>query len=181
MLLHIFEGFLQARMRTHISQLAGAKIDAHSFESLGAGLLRRAAKDICTPGDFEPNETRSLDKSLQLCFQQSAGNSAGPEIYLPLGAFRYRFLHQNVADLQPAFRLENTRHFAQRHSFARRQVEYAVRNNHIRPAILNRQVFGVAQMEICIGYTGFRSCSPRFVEHRLSPHRSRCRQPAHRA
>ena len=36
---------------------------------------------------------------LELCFQQSAGNSAGPEIDALLGIFGDRFLDHDVGDL----------------------------------------------------------------------------------
>jgi hypothetical protein len=61
--------------------------------------LRRATKDIGLPSDFEIHKTGGYDRSLELCFQQSAGNSARPQIDLTFGTLRNCLLDQNIADL----------------------------------------------------------------------------------
>ncbi|MEE9285928.1 MAG: hypothetical protein V3V35_09410, partial [Dehalococcoidia bacterium] len=60
--------------------LAGPEGDADGLERRGAGLLRRAAEDVGLPGDLEALKPRSLDDCLELCFQQSAGDSTLPEV-----------------------------------------------------------------------------------------------------
>jgi hypothetical protein len=62
--------------------------------------LGRAAENVGSPGNFEIHKTGHDHGHLQLCFQQSAGNSAGPQIYLAFGALRHNLLHQDVAKLQ---------------------------------------------------------------------------------
>ena len=53
------------------------------------------------PGDFKSGETSGDDRRLELCLQQSAGNSTGPEVYLLLGVLRYSPVDQDVPDLKP--------------------------------------------------------------------------------
>jgi hypothetical protein len=43
-------------------------------------MLRCTRKYICPPGNFKIDKSGSRNRVLQLCFQQSAGNSTGPEI-----------------------------------------------------------------------------------------------------
>jgi hypothetical protein len=69
------------------ARLAGAEVNAHGAKVGSAASLRRAAKDIFTPGNLEVNKTSSQNRCLKLCFQQSTGNSTGPEVNVPFGAF----------------------------------------------------------------------------------------------
>jgi hypothetical protein len=82
-----------------IHRLAGAEVDAERPEVGCARRLRRATEDIRSPGDLKVDKTGGQDRGLELCFQQSAGNSASPKIDLAFGAIGHRFLHQDVANL----------------------------------------------------------------------------------
>jgi hypothetical protein len=88
----------------------GAEVDAQGAEVVGTGLLRRTTEDIRPPGDLEPHKTGGHDRRLKLCFQQSTGNSTGPQVYVAFGALRHGFLHQDVTDLEAAVGLEHTGH-----------------------------------------------------------------------
>ncbi len=59
-------------------RLARAVVDPDGAEGGGAGILGRAAEDFLPPGDLEALEAGSPDDGLELCFQQSAGDSASP-------------------------------------------------------------------------------------------------------
>jgi len=72
------------------------------------------AEHITAPGDCEIHKTGGFDRSFKLCFQQSTGNSTGPEVDLGFGILWHRCLHQNIANLQPASRFEHASHLAQR-------------------------------------------------------------------
>ncbi len=61
-------------------RLAGREVDAHRPELSRRRLLRRPREHIGAPCDLEIEEARFTDRLLELCFQQSAGNSTGPEI-----------------------------------------------------------------------------------------------------
>ena len=50
-----------------------------------ARLLRRSREHIRAPCDFEALEPGRFDRRLKLCLQQSAGDSALPEVDIALG------------------------------------------------------------------------------------------------
>ena len=82
------------------------------------------------PGDLEINETGGYDRSLKLCFQQSAGNSTRPQINLTFGTLWNCFLYQDIANLQAPARLEHPCHLPQcdsimagRHAVERRSPD----------------------------------------------------------
>ena len=54
-----------------------------------AGGLGGAVEYIRPPGDLEIGKTGGHDRSLELCFQQSAGNSTRPQFDIALGALRH--------------------------------------------------------------------------------------------
>ena len=58
-----------------------------------------AVVNISAPRDLEGDETCAYDSQLELSFQESTGNSTGPEVDLLTSAFWHRMLDQNVADL----------------------------------------------------------------------------------
>ncbi len=60
------------------SGLSGAEVDAYRTESLRAGLLRRISEYLSLPSDLEVQKAGFGDHGSKLCFQQSAGYSAGP-------------------------------------------------------------------------------------------------------
>jgi hypothetical protein len=118
--------------------LASAEVDALCPEFCGATGLRRATENVRLPGDLEVDESGGHDRGLQFCFQQSTGNSARPEIDLLLRVRWHRGTHQDIPDLQATVGFEHASHFLQGRQFVRQQVEDAVRDDHIGPAIRNR-------------------------------------------
>jgi len=87
-----------------IPRFTSPKVYAQCAKVGCAGRLGGAAEHVCSPGDLEIDKTGCYDRSLELCFQQSAGNSTCPQIDLAPGALRDWLLHQDVADLQPPLR-----------------------------------------------------------------------------
>jgi hypothetical protein len=71
----------------------------------GAARLHGATVDVSAPGDLNIDETRGYHCHFELSFQESTGNSTGPQIDLLPSAFGHRVLDQNVADLQSTTRL----------------------------------------------------------------------------
>jgi hypothetical protein len=55
--------------------------------------------DVCSGFDCEIHEPGRGDNQGYLSFQESTGNSTGPECYVLLRALRYGFLHENVTNL----------------------------------------------------------------------------------
>ena len=76
-----------------------AKVDTNGSELRGARLLRRTSEHIGPPGDFETGEPGGGDNRLELCFQQSTGNSTSPELDILFRILWHLFRHQNVAQL----------------------------------------------------------------------------------
>ena len=91
--------------------LAGPEVDAYRSKIGGTARLGGTAKDIGPPGDGKVHETGGHNRCFKLCFQQSTGNSTGPEVDPPFGALGHWPLHQDIADLQPSVRLEHPGHF----------------------------------------------------------------------
>jgi len=115
--------------------LARAEVNALCPEFRGTARLRRAIKDVRLPGDLEVNESRSHDRGLQFCFQQSTGNSARPQINLLFRVRWHRLLHQDIPDLETTRGFEHAGHLLQGREFVWQQVEDTVGDDHIGPAI----------------------------------------------
>jgi hypothetical protein len=58
--------------------LSCAEVHAERSERRGILVLRRAAEDIRSPRNLDLVETTFSEERDELCFQQSAGDSAGP-------------------------------------------------------------------------------------------------------
>ena len=116
-------------------RLARAEVDTLCPEFCGAPRLRSATEDVRLPGDLEVNETRRHDCGLQFCFQQSTGNSARPQIDLLFRVLWHRLLHQDIPDLEATAGFEHASHLLKGREFVRQQVEDAVGDDHIGPAI----------------------------------------------
>ena len=95
-----------------LQRLGGVEVDADRTERRRARLLRRSREDIGAPRDLEPGEPNRVDQPGQLCFQQSTGDSTGPEVDLLFRGLRDRLLDEDVADLQPSPRAQHSRHLA---------------------------------------------------------------------
>jgi len=112
-------------------RLPRSKVDPQRPELRRARRLGRIGVDIHARGDLEAHESGGDDRRLELCFQQSAGDSAFPQIDVALALVTDRLLHEDVADLEPPSRLEDTRHLLQRGELVRKEIENAVRDHHV--------------------------------------------------
>ncbi len=118
-----------------ICRLARVEVDALCPEFCRTARLRSATEDVRLPGDLEVNESRSHDRGLQFCFQQSTSNSARPQIDLLFRVLWHRLLHQDIPDLEATAGFEYPSHFLQGREFVWQQVEDTVGDDHIGPAI----------------------------------------------
>jgi hypothetical protein len=82
------------------SRLGRPEVDADGAKRTRAGRLRCARKDLGLPRDRKVGETGGDDRRLKLCFQQSTGNSTGPEVYFLFRSLRHLPTDHDVADLQ---------------------------------------------------------------------------------
>ena len=87
-----------------------AEVDPYRPELCRARRLRRLGVDIHACGDLDIHESGGDDRRLKLCFLQSARDSAFPQIDVAFGFVADGSLHENVADLKTAARLEHARH-----------------------------------------------------------------------
>ena len=85
-----------------VASLARPEVDADRAKLRGTRRLRRSAEDVSAPRDGEIHESRCDDRRMQLCLQQSAGDSALPEVDVALRTFGHWFLDKDVTDLEPA-------------------------------------------------------------------------------
>ena len=116
-----------------------AEIDSEGAELGRARRLRRAGVDVHTCGDLKVHESGGDDRRPKLCFLQSAGNSALPEVDVAFGFVAEGFLDENITDLKTAARLEHTRYFLQGAQFVGEQIEDAIRDHDVRPRVGCRQ------------------------------------------
>ncbi len=76
-----------------------AEVDPDRTKVSCARLLRCVGEDVGAPSDLESFESRRGDRRLELCFQQSAGDSPGPELDSLLGFLADRFVDENIGEL----------------------------------------------------------------------------------
>src|SRR6476659_6334026 len=118
----------------------------------------RAELDRFTPRVFElrahvrRNEVAALDplepvplQNLRvLCFQQSAGNSAGPEVDVASPLSTDRILDRDIGDLDPPTGSEHPEDLGENRVLVRDQVEHTIRDHDVEARIRERQLFRLA-------------------------------------
>lgn len=80
--------------------LACTEVDSERAEFCSARRLRRIRIDIDPRHDFESNKSSGDDRRHELSFDESAGDSAFPEVDVALRFISNGFLNENVADLK---------------------------------------------------------------------------------
>src|SRR5688572_12771132 len=88
------------------SWLDSSEGDALRFELGRVRLVLRAREDVDLAAPAQIDESRRLKDGLPLCFQQSTGNSPGPELDVVFGVLRYRLVDGDIAYLKPPARLQ---------------------------------------------------------------------------
>ena len=82
------------------------EIHSECAELSRAGFLWRINIDVLPPSDLKIHETRFRDHRFQFCFQQSTGDSAGPEVDLQLRRIGHGFLDNYVRYLKSSSRFQ---------------------------------------------------------------------------
>jgi hypothetical protein len=111
---------------TVVPRLPCSEVDSQRAELRGARGLRGARVDVSTPGDLEIDKTGGYHRYLELCVQQSAGDSALPQVDVLFSLFRHCFLNEDVAYLKAAARFEHTRHFPQSGKLVGKEIQHTV-------------------------------------------------------
>lgn len=102
--------------------LSSTETYADRAEGGCASRLRCPAKDIDACDDSEVDETGGYHRGFKLCFQQSAGDSPGPQGDVLLRVRGYLLPDENVTDLQSPVRLEDPGHFPKRSELVRHKI-----------------------------------------------------------
>jgi len=150
-----------------VARLPRPEVDADRAELRGVRRLRRAAEHVRTPGDLEVHESRGDDRRLELCFQQSAGDSTRPQIDVTQSAVRERLADDNVGDLDTAARLEHTGDFGHGAFFLGDEVEHAIGDDDVDALIVHRQVRRVSLPDVDMSQSGHRGALQRPSAHCL--------------
>lgn len=93
-----------------IRRFSRPKADPNGLELRRARRLWRTGEHLGPPRYLKIHKPRRDDRRMQLCFQQSARNSALPEINIALRAIRHGLANEDVSNLKAAGRLEHPRH-----------------------------------------------------------------------
>ena len=84
---------------------SGKNIDAFNAVFLRDVLFRGGSKRVVIPTNFYVNETDFFKYFNELCFQQSTGDSASPEVNVAFGSFGKNAFHDNIGIVEASPRL----------------------------------------------------------------------------
>jgi hypothetical protein len=90
----------------HCLPLHGRERHTSCIKLGGIRLVLRSAEHVSLLSPTNAGETGVLQHPLPLCFQQSTGNSATPEVYVVLCILRDLLVDDDVRDLDPPSGLE---------------------------------------------------------------------------
>ena len=107
-------------------RLDAAESDAPRLELGRVGLVLRAGEDVDLPAPANVHEAGVFQHPLPLCFQQSTGNSARPEVDIVLRVLGDFLVDDDVADLEAATRFQHTEDLAHHLYLVGAQIDHAV-------------------------------------------------------
>src|SRR4029077_7947005 len=123
---------------------AGSNRVAEGAKLPSALLATRAGKRVEGISQLDVDEPGSADHRLPPCARQGAGDSTGPEIDVMKRLLRDGALEADVSHRHPAARLEHPTDLSVDADLVRAEVDHAVRDDDIGPAIIDGQVFDQA-------------------------------------
>ena len=94
-------------MHGHCLPLYGRERDASCIKLGSVRLVLRSRKDVSLLSPTNAGEPGVLQHPFPLCFQQSTGDSAAPEVYIVLRILRDLLVDDDVRDLDSSARLEH--------------------------------------------------------------------------
>src|SRR5262249_55661904 len=127
----------------------------------------RAGKTIEALSDSDIAKTCAGEEVDHLCFQQSAGDSTGPEVDVAQRAVGQDFSNDNVCDLQATARFEHTRDFGNGAFLFRYQIQDPVRDQDVDASILDGQRSSVSGAHFDVIETTRRSTGRGALPHPL--------------
>lgn len=121
-------------------RLARAGVHADRAKLGGARRLWRAGEGIVAAiGDLDRGKPGGLDQAPELSFQESAGDSAGPERDIRLRIIRHGRRDHDVGNLETAARLEHPERLGQHGGLVGAEVDHAVRDHEVDTRVCNGQ------------------------------------------
>ena len=124
--------------RLPITRFVRPESDPQRAVGEGTRFLFGPGVDIFFPCHIEIGESNITDQLFQLCFQQSTGNSPGPEIDVLLCRKRNLAADCDVGNLEPTTGLERPEPLLGHSRFRWHQVEQPVGDNDINRTIGDR-------------------------------------------
>ena len=97
----------------------------------GIGFVLASGEDIDFVRHHGVRKARGRERLPPLCFQQSTGNSATPEVDVVARILRHLFVDQDVADLDTSAGFEHTEHFAEDGRLVGAEVDDAIADDHV--------------------------------------------------
>jgi hypothetical protein len=158
---------MRVRMAPGASTLERRDIHADDAVFQGGALFRRSRERIEAVRDADIGEPGGCECGLDLCLQQSAGNSTGPQIDIASGAIVERGAEHDVGELQASPRGNDTKHLSQRAVLIGHEIEYAVRHQDVNARIVRRQRGCVAVPDVDVREVRRLRARPRARRHRL--------------
>ena len=140
----------------HSSRLPGEERVTVDLELAGLLFSTRTAESIDRRTDPDINEPDVLKHLLPGCARQTTGNSRRPEIDVADRRFGYGLAIRDVGKLQTAARAQDAEDFGEDRALVGAQVDHAVADDDIGPAVFDRQI-------LCESVTEFDVASPNFV------------------
>ena len=124
------------------------QIDCDDTVPLGRTFLGCTGEAIEPVENAHSGETGTLEDADELCFQQSTGDSTGPEVDLSKGAVGQDFANHDVCDLRPTTTFQHPCDLADRPCFVRHKVEHAIRDHDIDRRVLDREIRRIAVPDV---------------------------------
>jgi hypothetical protein len=100
--------------------------------------------------NFHARESGGCEDADELCFQQSAGDSTGPEVDVPKSAVWQNFANDDVGDLRAPTGLQDPRDLADGFRLVRYEVEHTIRDDDIDSRVPHRKIRRITVPDIDI-------------------------------
>ena len=129
---------------------------AKHFEQSRLALPAGATKGVDGRSDLDIDKTALLKHMPPACARQATGNSIGPKVDVAQRARGDLLAVRNVGELQAPARFQHAHDFGEDLPLVGAEVDDAVADNDIGPAVLDRQLLNDAPAELDIAEP--RSC-----------------------
>src|SRR6266511_204281 len=97
----------------------------------------------------------------ELSFLERARHAAHPELHVPADGGRNLAAHDHVRHREPSAGLEHAERFGEHSALVRRQVDHAVRDDHVHRRVGQRDALDVALQELHVRDAGLALVLPR--------------------